>query len=327
MGLPRQVNANVAKYPYRALIRPDERARLSTPQPRRVARDIALLWLQIFAVWALAAWIATPLAVLVAAAIVGNRYYSLFIIGHDGLHRRLHPDVSRNDLINDVCILGAICAITRVNRINHMQHHQTLGMPSDPDRFKYESRVDLSTTRLLFSFTGVPLVLQAAANVFVRRPTTSTVEKPKYIARDAAIIALWQLCLLAWLTFLFGWWGYFAMWVLPIAVFAVAFDLVRVFCEHSVESDSPAIGTTERLIMIDSSPLERALFAPMNMNHHVAHHVWPSIPYFNLPQATALIAARGADDGQPLIRRSGYCSYLARYVARSLRDGRQTGHV
>jgi fatty acid desaturase len=286
-------------------------------------RDIAILWTQIVAAWLVAAWVSHPLAVVAAAAFVGNRYYSLFIIGHDGLHRRLHPDPTSNDLINDACILGAICAITRVNRINHMQHHQTLGLESDPDRFKYASRADLSTTRLLLSFTGLPLVLRAAANVFLRKPSgPAAAGKPKYRGRDLAIIVAWQATLATALTLLFGWWGYFAMWLIPVAVFAVAFDLVRVFCEHSIEDESAATGTADRLIMIDSSPLERLLFAPMNMNHHVAHHVWPAIPYYNLPQATALIAARGAASGRPLIRRKGYCSYLAGCVARTAR--RQT---
>jgi fatty acid desaturase len=313
------VNSTTATYPYRQLITAEERAALSRPQPRRVLGDIGWLWSQIVAAWLLAAWTMHPLAIVAAAAFIGNRYYSLFIIGHDGLHRRLHPDAARNDLINDVLILGAICAITRVNRVNHMQHHQTLGLPDDPDRFKYESRLDLSTTRLLLSFTGIPLVLRAAANVFVRKPNPRGADKVRYRFRDVAIILGWQTLLVAGLTLLFGWWGYPAMWLLPVAVFAVSFDLVRVFCEHSVEEDSLEVGTAERLIMIDSSRMERALFAPRNMNHHVAHHVWPAIPYFNLPAATRLIAERGPGIGQPLIRRRGYLGYLASRVARSAR--------
>lgn len=313
----------VAQYPYRDILTAEERTRLSIPRPGRVARDIALLWTQIFAAWALAAWIGGPLAVLIAGIFVGNRYYALFIIGHDGLHRRLHTDVVVNDLINDACILGAICAITRINRVNHMQHHRTLGLPVDPDRFKYESRLDLSTTQLLLSFTGVPLVFRAAANVFLRKPVAPATLSPGYRPRDLAIIVACQAFLLGTLTALFGWWGYFLMWLLPVAVFAVAFDLTRVFCEHSVEDESALIGTSERLIMVDSSKVERVLFAPMNMNHHVAHHVWPAIPYFNLPEATALIAARGDAQGQPLIRRKGYCAYLAACAARSLRRPRE----
>lgn len=273
----------------------------------------------------MAAWSGLPLVLLAAAAFIGNRYYSLFIIGHDGLHRRLHPDPDKNDLINDACILGAICAITRVNRVNHMQHHQTLGMPGDPDRFKYESRADLSTPRLLLSFTGIPLVMRAAANVFLRKPATTTAGKPRprYRSRDAIIILLWQGALVAGLTSVFGWWGYLVMWALPVAGFAVAFDLVRVFCEHSVEEESPSTTTADRLIMIDSSPLERVLFAPMNMNHHVAHHVWPAIPYFNLPEATGLISTRAAATPHPLIRRRGYAGYLAGCLKRSLRSARE----
>ncbi len=319
MGLQDAIRMPSADYPFRHLITPEERTHLSTAQPRRVLVDIALLWLQIVLAWALASWLATPLGYGLAMLVIGNRYYALFIIGHDGLHRRIHPDVSKNDLINDLLVLGPICAITRINRLNHMQHHQTLGFSSDPDRFKYAHRNDLSSAALLLSFTGIPLVLRAAVNVFARKPTALPVERPKYRARDIAIITIWQAALLGGLTLVFGWWGYFVMWMLPVAALTVAFDLLRVFCEHSVENDTPQTGTAERLIMVDSFILERMVFSPMNMNHHVAHHTWPSIPYFNLPEATRLIESRAVSAGLTLIRRDGYVSYLARCLKDSLR--------
>src|SRR5262249_23887916 len=76
------------KYPpYRSLLlSPEELAELTTLSPAKVFVDVAFLWTQIFTAWifaaALRSWWIYPLA----AAFVGNRYYSLYIIGHDGLH-------------------------------------------------------------------------------------------------------------------------------------------------------------------------------------------------------------------------------------------------
>ena len=116
------------------------------------------------------------------------------------------------------------------------------------------------------------------------------------------------------------------MWLVPIAVFTVAFDLLRVFCEHSVENGSKDAGTEERMIMITSSPVERMLFSPMNMNHHVAHHVWPSVPYFNLPAATRLIEQRLPASGSQMILRDGYASYLAHCLWKAF-QGSHTGKI
>lgn len=318
MGVSHQMNSNAAMQPYRALISVAERAELSVPCPTRAVLSIVLLWIQIFGSWAIAYWIDLPIAVLVAAAFTGNRYYAIFIIGHDGLHRRIHPDVSKNDLINDLLVLGPICAVTRVNRLNHMQHHQTLGLDCDPDKFKYQGRSKLSALALLLSFTGAPLVLRAAANVFVRKPGASSGTRPSYRLRDIAIIVGWQALLILVLTITFGWWGYLVMWLLPVGIFTIAFDLLRVFCEHSLENEGNVATPEQRLIMIKSSPAERMLFSPMNMNHHVAHHLWPSVPYFNLPRATRLLESRVQLAGLTIAQRSGYLRYMLGCLRRAL---------
>ncbi|AXQ30622.1 hypothetical protein D0B54_18900 [Solimonas sp. K1W22B-7] len=306
------------QYPYRHLLREEERLELSRPDTPRVLRDIGLLWAQILLAWAGAWYLGSAWAIALAMLVVGNRYYALYIIGHDGLHRRLHGDVRINDLINDGLILAPIGAITRVNRLNHMQHHRTLGRPGDPDLFKYRSREKLSAGALLLSFTGLPLVLRAAGNVFGPGKTAAAaVARPKHSRRDLAILGLWQLALIGGLTLAFGWWGYPLLWLLPVAMLTVAFDLLRVFSEHSVENETAGTTLAERMVMVESSFPERLLFSPMNMNHHVAHHLWPTIPYYHLPRATALLEARALDTGTPIVRRRGYCRYLLACLARA----------
>jgi fatty acid desaturase len=49
----------------------------------------------------------------------------------------------------------------------------------------------------------------------------------------------------------------------------------------------------------------------MNMNYHAVHHLWPSIPYYNLPAADREIRADGESSG--LEWRGLYLLYLFRY--------------
>jgi fatty acid desaturase len=56
------------------------------------------------------------------------------------------------------------------------------------------------------------------------------------------------------------------------------------------------------------------LLAPMNMNYHAAHHLWPSIPYYNLPVADREIRYRPEAAG--LEWRGSYFAYLLRYWLR-----------
>jgi len=49
----------------------------------------------------------------------------------------------------------------------------------------------------------------------------------------------------------------------------------------------------------------------MNMNFHAAHHLWPSIPYYNLPAADQEI--RSLPEAAGLEWRDSYFQYLHKY--------------
>jgi fatty acid desaturase len=80
--------------------------------------------------------------------------------------------------------------------------------------------------------------------------------------------------------------------------------------EHSQpEADQSA--DSHRLVTNVPGWLERQLLAPMNMNYHAAHHLWPSIPYYNLPIADAeMRQGPGAD---AISWRGSYLAYVWRY--------------
>jgi fatty acid desaturase/putative flippase GtrA len=315
----RAMVVHTQKYrPYRSsLLGGGQLRNLNRLRPARAACDTIALWLQIVIPWtAVAVWPSWWLIAL-AIPIVGTRYYALYIIGHDGLHRRLFATVRTNDLWNDLAILGAIGAITRLNRVNHMRHHATLALPDDPDRYKYIA--GNKATRLSFglALTGLPYVLNAVGNVFLRKRRKHARPDPAagYTARDLVILGLWQVALIGGLSSAVGWWAYPVLWLVPVYAFTYAADIIRVFLEHSMPGGDDDADATMRLVTYRSSAIERRLFAPMNMNFHTAHHLWPSIPYYNLPEADRLIRQSPMLDGG-LVWRGSYFAYLWEYARR-----------
>src|SRR5262245_37698172 len=121
----------------KTLIPIDRLRALSQLRPSRVIWDTAGCWACILAAWTVVAlwthwWVA-----MLAVPVIGSRYYALFIIGHDGIHRRLFRRAQANDLFNDLFCYGPIGAITRINNRNHLAHHHYVGTANDPDRHKY----------------------------------------------------------------------------------------------------------------------------------------------------------------------------------------------
>jgi fatty acid desaturase len=286
---------------------------LSQLRPGRVVIDVAVSWLIILGAWSLAAIYTTWWSVGLAIIVVGTQYYALFIIGHDGLHRRLFPRRETNDLFCDLFVFAAIGAITRLNNRNHLAHHQHLATGDDPDRYKHACFNKSNLGELLAYLSGLATIWTSVRNVFFpagRAPRGET-RDDGYTLRDVALLGGVQLSLMAGLTFVFGWWGWPLLWAVPVYIFTYLGDSIRSFAEHSQpESDVPA--DEHRLISYVSSPLEAMFFAPKNMNFHAAHHFWVSIPYYNLPIADAEM--RRHPLASRLEWRHSYAAYLLRYA-------------
>jgi fatty acid desaturase len=182
-----------------------------------------------------------------------------------------------------------------------------LATEDDPDRHRHSCANKATRPAYTAFLSGLANIIPAAANVFVRKPGEAA---KTYRPRDLAIIGLWQVALIGGLTLAIGWWAYPALYLAPVYVFTYLGDMVRSFLEHShPESDEKA--DEHRLITYTSNPVERFFFAPHNMNFHAAHHLWMSIPYYNLPAADRELRAHPGSAG--LVWRRSYIAYLLRY--------------
>lgn len=302
-------------WPWRQALLPPERVReLSQLRPWRVVVDTATAWGLIVLAWtAVARWPAWW-SVLLALPVIGSRYYALFIIGHDGMHRRLFRRRWLNDLWNDLFCHGPIGAVTHVNNRNHLRHHQYLATELDPDRHKHACFNKVERHELLGFLAGVTGLVRTARNVF--RPPAGSVPRADdesaggHTIRDLVILLVVQAAIAAGLTMAIGWWAYPVLWLLPVYLFTYLADNLRSFAEHS-QPGRDAAADSHRLISYRSNPVERWFLAPHHMNLHAAHHLWPSIPYYHLPAADAEI--RGRADPTALEWRGSYLGYVLRY--------------
>jgi len=298
--------------PHRRMLLQTRRIReLSDLRPARAIVDICACWAVILAMLALVSIARSWWIVLVAIPVIGNRYYALFIIGHDAMHRRLFPNIKKNDFWADLLILAPIGAITRLNNGNHLAHHRYLATSRDPDRFKHACFNKAESVSFITFLLGLSSVGRAFRAVFLTRGEKSGQEAhSSYTLRDLVLLAGWLIVGIGGLTWFIGWWAYPVLWLFPVYCFMYLADNFRSFAEHS-HPESDSLADHHRLITYLSNPVERALVAPMNMNYHTAHHLWPSIPYYNLPTADKEIRRKAS--GGELEWRKSYIGYLIRY--------------
>lgn len=275
----------------KTLLAPRRIRALSRLRPARVVADTLWCWMCIVAAWAVVAIHPAWWTVLLAIPVIGTRYYALLIVGHDGIHRRLFPNRHVNDWFADLFVFGPVAAITRINNQNHLGHHHYLATPDDPDLHLFTCTNKHHWHLLLGHLTGATSLYRSFKNVFLHqgRVQILAAQEPamapqRYKFRDFALIAAWQVALIGGLTRSIAWWAYPVLWLVPLYGFAFLGDNFRAFAEHSQPEPDP-LANQHRLITFVSNPVERLFIAPLNMNYHAAHHLWPSIPLLQPPSS------------------------------------------
>lgn len=308
---------------YRQILHPDEVRRLSQLRAAPALRATAIAWLQIFVAWIVVALWPEWWIVLLAIPVIGTANYALHILGHDAMHRRYLPDAKRNDAVADLLLYGPIGAVTHISGRNHLLHHLRLASEDDPDRHKYATAEKATRIDLLLYLSGLSNLLPVIRGVLLRRASDVSAagqghdtaasrggDAIGYTARDVAIIIGWQALLFLGLTWSISWWAYPVLWLFPVYAFRYCGDEARQFMEHAHLEPDP-IADEHRLITYVSNPVERLFFSPNNMNLHAAHHLWPSIPFYNLPEADRLLRERNTSND--LIWRGSYLATLRDY--------------
>lgn len=241
-----------------------------------------------------------PLYVLAAASLHG---ISLFT--HEAVHGVLarHPGVNR--------ALGALCAWPVLQnfaayKVLHLKHHADLGGGLDPDHYtNYTPRSWLlflmNWGRLLLGYpayiTMIPILGWRQGMEADRR----------WIVFEVVSAYLLLGLAIAWVpsaALLHG-------WVIPMLIINTLVN-IRGMSQHTLlpEADHPIRGS--RTILTNRV----TTFFMCNENYHLEHHLFPRVPWYNLPRLHALLREELIAQGAPFI--PSYFAFVRQWVAHSL---------
>jgi fatty acid desaturase len=285
---------------------------------RRSAWRASLAVVEDFAVLALAIgaalyWWPNPLALIPAILVIGSRQHALFIIAHDSAHYLLFQSRTINDAVGRLCatIQGlSMCSY----RVIHRMHHNNLYGELDPDTALHggypRGRMYL-VRKLLKDLTGQTAwktyayflfaapALNTATNKAIR-PLDDTSDRLRADARSDrnAVIAFHvaALALAAWSGYLVE---YLVLWVLPLVTVVQAILRLRAIAEHGATSDFSSPLTAARTNLAPA--WLRWLLFPHNVNFHIEHHLYASVPMYNLPRLHAEMKRQGVLDGAEVV--------------------------
>ncbi|MBI2619795.1 MAG: fatty acid desaturase [Ignavibacteriales bacterium] len=234
-----------------------------------------------YGLWLISAWIAIAsenIVVGILGYLIGGLSLStLSVLSHESSHNLF----TRNPKIDRW--IGFICGIPILfsglgYRVMHPIHHKRLRSPQDPDDIENVSK-DSAILRwvyvLVFFFSVYLYLIMVPVNA-VRNGAPK--ERIGVIAEFAAMVGVitlgWLFIPTAWMV---------EGWLIPLLVAGQVAN-IRGIAEHGMTTSGNEMTDTRT---VATNPV--LSFLMCNINYHIEHHLYPGVPWYNLPKVHKIL--------------------------------------
>lgn len=231
-------------------------------------------------------WLARGLLYVVAAASL----HGISLFTHEAVHGGLSTRPWLNRLGGMLCAWPVLQNLAAY-KVLHLRHHRDLGGGLDPDHYaNYTGRrwleLAMHVGRLLLGYpayiTMIPILGWKHGKASEKRWIAFEVAMVVAGAVLAGVFVPWPVLLHAW--------------VIPMVIINTLVN-IRGMSQHTflTQSSHPVRGS--RTIL--SNPVTR--FFMCNENYHLEHHLYPRVPWYNLPVLHQSLRTELVEQGAPFI--------------------------
>jgi fatty acid desaturase len=300
---------------------------LSRIRGGRVAVAIAVNWVLLAGLVALALAVRHPALWVVAVLAIGNRQYALLLLVHECSHYLFRRSRAANDLLGNVFCAWPVGVTVHRYRALHFLHHRHLGGPADPDWGYYGRRVTPARiaqivvagmlggraikTSLLYYLPGLARRLEPDLDVGAIRAVSAGASR-----WDPVGLVLVQAAILGTFGAAGAWWAYVPLWAFPAVTVVPTLNHLRTVAEHAPDADPEQGGATETTRTTVAGWLQTNLFAPVEFYYHHEHHLFPSVPFSRLAELHCILVQSGYWDAERDALRRSYPGTLAELCAK-----------
>ena len=281
---------------------PEQAKALSAVDGRRTLAILAVQWGIIIGVIALAMhaghgplhWLAAAFAIVVVA----SRQQALAVLMHEAAHYRLFLSRPLNDAVSDLFCALPLGLVTSRYRTTHLQHHlEPLGandpdwtiMQANPREWGWPKTAQARNISLLRDVSGLGIMafMQQWKAWLPQTNHFGTASSPEPFTRDTRLRIYLFYAVVLGLAFGFGLWREILLyWLVPLSTVGYVFFHIRTISEHMGCGQGSGMAYTRN---VDGTLVEKLLISPLNVSHHLTHHLFPGVPWYNLPKLTKLL--------------------------------------
>jgi len=256
-----------------------------------------------------------PILYALAVIWIGSRQHAIWALIHDAAHSLIHKNRFVNDCFGE--FMGWIIFVDFAHdRATHMDHHRYLTSDKDP-----ESKLTTLPFRMhsISGFYFVWFMIQysfgwlaiGVMSQFLLRIWKSL--NPKCLLRTRVRVVL-NLCVIALFVIYPPLFKYVCLyWFVPFFTWKPLSMQIRGLAEHhGLDGDSPVqLTRNTRATLFD-----KLFISPNNLNYHNAHHIFASVPWYNLPKLNSKLEECPVFTKEGAYEKDGYLHFLRNFWKR-----------
>lgn len=236
-----------------------------------------------------------PVFILAALVFVAKQH-ALGILMHEAVHYRLSTNRSFNEIIGNIFCAYPLLISVDGYRAEHLPHHKGTNTEADPYYRLFQQKADWQwpkTRRQAAKVLFCDLFMVNIVDTVMLSMRWSPLRPFYYFEklttkRIKALIPFscyWAAVI--YLSIVFHFWPYLILlWILPLVSLLMFFIRIRVVAEHPFAPSRNEFADTRQ---VRGRWIEQVFIAPLNSNYHLVHHLFPSIPQYNLPRAHEIL--------------------------------------
>jgi fatty acid desaturase len=265
---------------------------------RSLWRSVAAIAFQ-WATIAMCIWVAeistSYIVLILCLFVIATRQHAFAALLHEGCHYNLCESKALNDFLSNVFCAFPISISVKRYRNNHLAHHRMVNEETDPDIVENTPPQSLRELVLLVAgdlcFLSIPKNAKRARKfgvfkIFKEEGPSWRTERYLYLAFVATVIVS--------ATYFGVWKQVLLFWFVPQFSFLQAISRLRGYAEHAgLMEETVELHKTRT---VDANLIETFIFAPASVNRHLEHHLYPSVPFFNLEKLHRLLLEKAGKE-------------------------------
>ena len=256
--------------------------------PIKLSLSILLDWFIIFFAATIVVLFPHPIIYFLSILIIGARMHALAVLMHEVTHYRFLKNRKLGDSIANFFICYPIFITVQDYRKNHLSHHWHLNSEEDPDWVakidKHEFRFPQSKREFLLRCASYLVFYQGIKDVFWLIKRMREIKGDKKNPIERILFYLIIFCVVALTN---SWLFILLFWIIPFMTSFFMFQYIRSIAEHFGDMEREHLLNSTRTVL--PNPIEKFFIAPHNISYHIEHHLFPGVPFHNLPELHNLL--------------------------------------